>query len=95
MIDACWWEGFLFVSLCCYLTHFACLYHDVVWEPPTLLLLLPSDNVCLVLLVYWICFFFNVCQQFVVVAQGIQSFEIREIGVVVCSCQQSLTQSGD
>jgi hypothetical protein len=30
----------------------------------------------------------------VVVAQGIQSFEIREIGVVVCSWQQSLTQSG-
>jgi hypothetical protein len=92
--DACWWKDFSLLSLCCYLICFASIMMCV--GTPTLVLLLPSDHVCLVLLVHWN--FFYVCQQFVVVvvvAQGIQSFEIREIGDVVCSWQQSLTQSGE
>jgi hypothetical protein len=77
---------------------FACSYHDVVWEPTPnntlLLLLLPSDHVCLVLLVYWILFFMSANN--LLLHSEFCHFEIREIGVVVvCSWQQSLTQSGE
>jgi hypothetical protein len=69
-------------------------------NPPILILLLllllllpPSDHVCLVFAgVLDLFCFFNVCQQFVV-AQRIQSFEIREIGgcCLLLATKQSLT----
>ncbi len=86
--------GRIFLCVTLLLSHLLCLYHDVCGNPPPtlwLLLLLPSDHVCLVLLVYWISFFY-VCQQFVV-AQGIQSFEIRGIAQGCCLLLATVTNT--